>query len=307
MKFSECPPSSEWERFPIGAESPVYVWTWFKPESAPTALCLQIPEESLRDAQNVSLTLKSVLHEFGISPYDVAAGSLYGIPFEVSRREWSILESPLRPPDAGFDPTITIWVKPQSSADRVEAHSVGDEVRAEPETGPAESHSLSPELLARLNFSWNASIQLENSLFLLRQQFNAMLMRINSLNRELSADEARCADNLDRRDWQSCRQWMRDVLACLMRSIKVHDVTRSQFAEKRRCLETTYFQYIMPGRTFDGIEQIEQEFQAYHAGLQSLLTAMNSVRDPGWEESERKIRHTLSRIAVKMRSDKSRR
>lgn len=296
-----------------------YVWAWFKPESAPDTLCVQLPDEAF-DLPGAPgpLTLKNVLSALDVAADEIAGWAPFGRPYEAI--EWnSALEAPLAPPSAGIDPIITLFLNvPEQPAGGASESSVAipSNVSNAAREGSAEGAALTEfeaahpgtiAALARMEIEWTTIVQLENSLFSLRQQFSGMLMRLNALNRELTADEARAADQVDRRDWQTARTWMRDVITRLMRAIKEFDQSRLHIGDKRRWLESAYFQYVMPRRPFEGLEQTEQEFQMLRGMLQTLYASLCAVRDPGWQEAERKLHHTLNRIAFKMRADRTRR
>jgi hypothetical protein len=72
---------------------------------------------------------------------------------------------------------------------------------------PAPSPAVVPlgdasDVFSRMDAEWNASLQLEPLLAAAAKQLNGTLLRIDSLNRDLSSEESRVADQLDKHEWQ---------------------------------------------------------------------------------------------------------
>ncbi|RPI78701.1 MAG: hypothetical protein EHM42_13215 [Planctomycetaceae bacterium] len=159
----------------------------------------------------------------------------------------------------------------------------------------------------RMAADWNACLQLEQQLEAAAKQLNATLTRLNTLNRELSPEESRFADQQDKREWQDARRWLRDATAKVSRFLKEHLVGITSAAGKRDSYETLYKQFILPRRSFEGMAQADREFAGYRKLLQSLLNNMNSAQGSAVQDAERRAQAIITRMAARVRAAKSRR
>jgi hypothetical protein len=297
MNLNERPPSSGWEPVPFADEPNVCVWVWFKPPSAPNAVVVRIPDETFRDAaRRQPLTMRRVLAAVGVDPRWVAVWSLYGVPYDAQQGANPVLDFVIPEPSVGVDPTISIFVGPPPVA------------AAQPAVEPSAPHSAAlADVFAHMEVEWNSSVQLEGQLDAAAKQLNATLLRINSLNRDLSSEEARSADQLDKHEWQEARRMLRDVAARLARLLKDHHLGVTSFAGKRDSYVAIYQQYVAPRRPFSGIEQMEREFESYRKSMQTLLNNMNVAQGAAIQDGERRAQQVLTRIAGKVRASRAKR
>ena len=215
-------------------------------------------------------------------------------------------DCPIPEPGVAADPTIGIYLHPLPTA-------VAPAVTA-PVSGPSvsgSSASTSPTAgggaFSGIAADWNSCLQLELQLTAAAKLLNATLQRINSLNRDMSPEEARCGDSQDKRDWQEARRWLRDVASRVSRFVKDHLVGITSNAGKRNSYEAVYQQYISPRRQFDGLEQAERDFDSYRKSLQTLLTNMGAVNATAVQEGERRAQQVMTRVAGKIRTLRTKR
>ena len=252
-----------------------------------------------------ALTMRLLLHTLGIDPASVTLWYLYGLPCESHAGTHPLLDQPLPPPAAGADPRITAYVQPVPPA-AWPPHAVSGvppqmAVAAAAPSGPA------AQLFTRAENDWNAILQIEANLTLLRKQVSAMQARINTLNRDLSPDERQYGDRKDKSDWQIARRWLRDVATRLSRCIKDHDMGHTSAAGKRNQVEQTYQQFIAPRIPFEGLERVQREFEQYRKSMQTLLNNMQAANVQASQDGERRAQEILNRLATKVRSARTRR
>jgi hypothetical protein len=297
MHIAERPPSSAWEQIALADDPRLCFWAWFRPPTAPHGLVVRIPEEMFRDpGRRTPLTVRRVLAALGIDPRSVAMWSLYGAAFDGQQGANPALDFPIPEPAAASDPSLCIYLSPP-----VPVAPLAPVSQAMPQGASV------AERFQRMEGEWNFSLQLEQQLAAAAKQLNATLLRINSLNRDLSSDEGRAADQLDKHEWQDARRALRDVASRLSRFLKDHHVGMTSTAGRRGTFEAIYQQYVVPRRNFDGLVQAEREFELYRKTMQTLLNNMNTAQTAAVQEGERRAQQILSRISAKVRSSRTKR
>jgi hypothetical protein len=295
MHFAERPPSSAWEAISFPDEPHTFCWAWFKPAAAPHGLVIRIPEETFRNpARRLPLTLRRVLAAAGIDPREVALWSLYGVGYDAQQGANPALDFPIPEPGAAGDPSIHIFLHALPAA-------VVAPVPLPAAVAPGRSGG---DPYSRIAEEWNLSLQLEQQLAAAAKQLNATLQRLNSLNRDLSPEEGRAADQLDKKEWQDARRWLRDIAARVSRFLKDHHIGMTSTAGKRGSFETLYEQYVVPRRSFDGLAQAERDFEQYRKTMQTLLNNMNAAQTSATQDGERRAQQVLVRIGGKVRSSR---
>ncbi len=293
MRFTERPSSSTWEPITFPDEPYTFFWAWFKPPTAPHGLVVRIPEETFRNpARRLAPTLRRVLAATGIDPREVALWSLYGAGYDAQQGASPALDFAIPEPGMAGDPSIHIVL-----------HALPGPVASPPAVlaGVAPAR-IGGDLFARIDEEWNLSLQLEQQLAAAAQQLNATMQRINSLNRDLSFEEARVADQVDRNDWQEARRWLRDVAARVSRFLRDHHIGMTSAAGKRGSFEALYQQYVAPRRPFDGLPQAERDFEQYRKTMQTLLNNMNAAQMSAIQDGERRAQLVLTRLGAKVRT-----
>ncbi len=293
MHFAERPPSAAWEPVSFPDEPHTFFWAWYKPPAAPHGLVVRIPDETYRNpARRLPLTMRRVLAAAGVDPREVALWSLYGAGYDAQQGASPALDFAIPEPGAVADPSIHIFLHalpvPVASPAAVLAGVTPGRIGGDP--------------FLRMDEEWNLSLQLEQQLAGAAKQLNATLQRINSLNRDLSFEEARVADQVDRNDWQEARRWLRDVAARIGRFLKDHHIGLTSAAGKRGAFEAIYQQYVVPRRPFDGLAQAERDFEQYRKTMQTLLNNMNAAQSSATQDGERRAQVVLTRLAAKVRT-----
>ncbi|MBI3863239.1 MAG: hypothetical protein HY290_15215 [Planctomycetia bacterium] len=298
MHFFERPPSSTWELVPLADAPHCCLWAWFKPPAAPQGVFVRIPEEAFRDpARRQPISLRGLLQTIGVDSQLVSVWTLYGTAYDAQLLANPAWDCPLPEPGASPDPSIGIYLKVLPAP----APAPAAPPTAGRMQGPLE------QVFARMEADWYASLQIEQQVDAAAKQLNATLMRVNSLNRDMSPEEARGSDSQDKRDWQEARRWLRDVAARVSRFLKDHTVGMTSNAGKRHGFETIYKQHVAPRVPVEGLEQAEREFEAYRKSLQNLLNNMTSANSSAVQDGERRAQQVITRVAAKIRNSRSKR
>jgi len=294
MHFAERPPSTAWESIPFIDDPHCCIWAWFKPAGAPLGLVVRVPDEIYRDpARRGTVTMRRVLAAAGIDSRGAAMWTLYGAAYDPQQGLNPALDFPIPAPAPGADPSIHIVVN-----------------SFVPAVAPALPPAMAPssgagDAFAHIAEEWNLSLVLEQQLAAAAKQLNATLLRLNSLNRDLSSEEGRAADQLDKKEWQDARRWLRDIAARVSRFLKDHHIGMTSAAGKRGSFEAIYEQYVVPRRNFDGLVQAERDFEQYRKTMQTLLNNMNAAQTSAVQDGERRAQVVLTRISAKARAARS--
>ncbi|HEY3965559.1 MAG TPA: hypothetical protein VGM05_13465 [Planctomycetaceae bacterium] len=297
MNIAERPPSSTWEQIPLADAPHCRLWAWFKPPAAPQGVFLRIPPESFRDPQRRQpISLRGLLHSLGVDPQSISVWSLYGTAYDAQPLANPAWDYPIPEPGPAADPSIGIYLKAVPAPVPKPAAPAANQP-----TGPID------QVFARMEADWAAAQQLELQVDAAAKQLNATLMRINSLNRDMSPEETRGCDSQDKRDWQEARRWLRDVSGRVGRFLKDHLVGMTSNAGKRNSFEAIYQQYVVPRRRFDGLTQAEREFEAYRKSLQNLLNNLTTGNSTAVQDGERRAQQVMTRVAAKVRNSRSKR
>jgi hypothetical protein len=296
MHFTERIPSTGWESIPIPDDPHCFFWAWFKPAGAPQGLVIRVPDEIYRDpVRRGTVTMRRVLSAAGIDARSVAIWTLSGAAYDAQQGLNPTLDFPIPAPAPGADPSIHVVVNAFAPA-----------VAAPVTMAPTVSHSPGgADAFARIAEEWNLSLVLEQQLAAAAKQLNATLLRLNSLNRDLSSEEGRSADQLDKKEWQDARRWLRDIAARVSRFLKDHHVGMTSAAGKRGSFEAIFEQYVVPRRNFDGLVQAERDFEQYRKTMQTLLNNMNAAQTSAVQDGERRAQVVLTRISAKARAARS--
>lgn len=297
MPFSEKHPSSNWEPLYLAGDSSLTVWCWYRPPAAPHGAFLQVPEETRRalDAAGRALTLRELLHAADISPTEIANWSLYGAAYEGGSNFEQYCDQPLPAPGEAADPSIGLFCQ------AINAPPIP------PATAVSVSGGAYADAFLRMESEWYAALQLEIQVSSAAQQLKTTVGRLGSLSRDLNFDEARYADQRDKHDWMDARRWLRDVADRASRFLKDQQTGSASVAGKRATLEYLYENYISRRQPFEGMDQAERELESHRKALQNLLNNLTSANSSAVSDGERRAQQVLSRIAAKIRSNRSKR
>ena len=316
MHFYDRQPSANWEVLPLPADPHLGLWTWFKPPAAPLGVMIQIPVETHRAVtRRTPLTLRSLLHACGVEPAVVGAVTVYGVPVSVHVPA-GLLDQSLPEPPQNADPSIAFHVHPWAAsayAPTAAGWPLPGFAASPPMTqnltagGVGQAGESADDLFLRIAGDWNACLQLEQQIDAAAKQLNGVLARLNGLNRDLSPEEARFADQQDKREWQDARRWMRDASAKVSRLLKEHLVGVSSMAGKRDSYAAIYEQFVQSRRPFEGMAQADRDFAGYRKLLQTLLNSMNSAHGSAVQDAERRGQALVARMAARIRNSKTKR
>jgi len=296
-------PSVSWECFSLMDSPQKFIWVWFKPPNLPQGFVVRIPDETFGQASQANLlSMRKLLEAVGLDPSLVSMWSLYGAPVDGQNGTSSYFDQAICKPAAGIEPEIVVYL---DSALMVPAPPT-ETVQLSAAVTAAETGD-SANVFARIDADWNASLRIEKQLAIARKQLAAMVVRINSLNRELTPEERVHADRNDLTDWQETKRWLRDVATRLARFMKEHDVGEASTAGKRNWFEQTHRQYIVPRQQFDGLQQVQRDYESYRKTLQTLLTNMNNSYSKAVQDGEQRAMQVLSRIGAKVRKARTKR
>lgn len=294
-------PSTEWESIRLADDAQAHFWAWFRPPGTPQGVLVQVPDETFACRADRPLTLRTILLSLGIDVRQVAMWQQAGVACDAMRGANPALDYAIARRPGADDSTIGIYLEaalPPSAG----------HFAAIPAANPiALAGAPVGNLLSLMEADWNACQLIEAQLAGARNQLNGMLQRTNSLNRDLSPEETRFADNQDKRDWQETRRWLRDIASRLSRLIKDHDIGMTSTAGRRTWFESVYAQYVAPKRPFEGIEQAHREFEQYRKTLQVLLNNMNSAHGFALQDGERRAQQVLANIASRVRASRAKR
>lgn len=291
MDFNYRPPSTQWEPILLVPGSMLGIWVWCKPAHAPQDLIVRVPVEAITGCGG-QLTLRQVL---------LAAGAewaqVYGIATAAGFVEALGGASPLLDQ---FLPAVSPWT---DLAVRMLTTSVPPSM---PMQQPVAS-GLSGGSAYAIEADWTAVVQAETNLSALRKQLAAVQGKLQSLNRDLNADENIAADNLDKREWQDARRWLRDGAAQTSRYIKEADTGVTSMAGNKRRLEQLVDDAKAGRLSPQQLAQAQNEIESHRKTVVNIQTQMQNVLQSVSRDGEQRAQQILSRIAAKVRNHRSKR
>lgn len=297
MSFSLRLPSTNWEPVPISSQPPLAVWGWFKPPQAPNSVVLQTPPELWRAGQ--ALTVRHLAAAAGIEA--LIGWTVYGQHMVWDEQTAALLDLPLPCPAVGGDAQVILW-SAATAATSVMAPPVATPAYSAPgaagDLRPGEDPGPLFDLIASY---WSAIQHIEIDVRRARKQLEQALARLTGLNRDLNTEEAAAADNLDKKDWQDARRWLRDGAAGLSRCIKEIDIGALSGAGQRHRFEDIFNRYVQPRIPFPGLQQAVIDFEMHQKTAQSVLQSAQSALSKGSADGERRANAVLQRIAGKIR------
>lgn len=307
--FDDRAPSTNWEPLsmaPVG----ITLWAWFKPPQAPLSVAIRIDPQFLNNpAVAAHLTIREFADATGI---DWLLGwTIYGQFYPINERTQAYLDVALTPPPPNVEPLVVLW--PQPSAVAVPAAVVLAPMVAGQNSvayQPGIATDLAPgedpmSLLESMAYHWHGFLKIETDLRRIRIQLEQSASRLSSLNRDLNSDEAMAADNLDKKDWQEARRFLRDSANVLSRSTKEIDLGLTSGAGQRHKFADLYQQFVEPRIPFSGMKQVVTDFEMYHRSAQNTLSAAQSALAKGSADGERRATMVLNRIAGKVRQKRN--
>ena len=291
MDFAFRPPSSQWEPGVLVPGSMLGFWVWCKPAHAPLDLIVRVPLETITGCGG-QLTLRQVLTAVGVEWTQV-----YGIATPTGFVEAHSGTTPLLDQ---FLPAVSPWIDLSVRMLSVPAAPMA------PVPTPI-GGGLSGGAAHSIDADWIAVVQAETNLATLRKQLATVQGKLQSLNRDLNADENVAADNLDKREWQDARRWLRDGSALASRYIKEADTGVTSMAGNKRRLEQLVEDARAGRLSPQQLMQAQNEIEAHRKTVVNIQTQMQNALQSASRDGEQRAQQILSRIAAKVRNHRTKR
>ena len=295
------PPSANWESVLLPLTPPLPAFVWWKPAYRPSDLVFLLPLQTwmMRAAE---LSPRRIVWGLGLLPAQLAGWTASGqspIVVPESHPFWDVA-IPLIPTG---DLTIHFHLALAPAA-MVPAAPSPPPVTVR-EARPEKSDHSTATLVAAIEADWRAMQQLATQLDASRKQLGALQGKLQSLNRDLTADETRFADSQDKRVWSETRRWLRDAAQTVSRYIKEADIGVTSGAGKQNYFEELYMQVVEQGQRKSELATIRAEFESHRKTVQSILSQMQATLSNASRDGEQRAQQVLSRIAAKVRQGRN--
>jgi hypothetical protein len=301
MDIFQRPPSTGWEPIPLPETPETPAFAWFRPASIPTGIVFHLPASP---PDSKPLSLRRILELTGIDARLVLSWAVQGQSFPGLQGTNPLLQEPLPPPRPGIDPSVIVIVAaPVPLSPPIAPIPVA--APAPPAAPPPSTDHNSGSLFAAIESDWNAIRQLEAQLAGQRKQLNGLFARLQSLNRDMTPEEKRAADNQDNREWQDVRRWLRDTIAVASRAIRAYDIGVTSAAGNRNRFEDFYTNFVKSRRPTGDLSGWALQFESHRKTVQSLQVELNAALTNCGRDGEQRAQQFLSRIAAKIRRSRT--
>jgi hypothetical protein len=306
MFLEHRPPSANWEPVSLDPTGLRVVWAWFRPASVPSGLIVAVPAALFQDAVLAPrLSIRQLIAAAGLDPAMILCWVLNGMQFDAMAGTSPLLDQPLPPPQSDGNLEVSVWMAPlpQPAWAGYQMPMYGQTPDFTQQTSFQTGGSDSDQhMLGVIETYWNDILQLEVRIGSIRKELSASLSRMNSLNRDLNADERCACDSKDIQEWTDARRWLRDSISVLSRSVKEIDVGTTSGAGKRHRFEEIYQQQVVPKIPFEGLAQAVNEFESYRKTVQNVLASAQGGLSRAGRDAEQRASSVLRRVAAKVRS-----
>lgn len=303
--FAQRPPSQTWEIVTLPTNPPLQLWAWFKPAATPTAVMLQVPPADA--AAPVGFTVRQALHAIGMDPAAVPTCSLFGFWFPGDAGTSPHFDQVISGPVPGGDPNIVAYVDvpggPAAPATTAPVTTTASTPHEADSSQPLDAETR--EVFKSFERDWKAARNSERQLGGLQKNLTDMQQRLNTMNRDLTGDEALYADRADLEDWRDARRFLRDAAQRLSKCVKEFVAGETTYAGKRKWFEEIYETYVVTQTPFPGMAGAQSEFEYYRRTVQNLCDRMQGVYHHAQHEGITKAQNVLSRIAIKVAAKKA--
>lgn len=299
MSLPFRPPSPAWETVVVPDLPQCAVWAWVRPATSPFDLVVRIPPEV---AQRLGpyLTPRRLLSAAGGQPGDIESWFVGGMLFPSGGQTIPALDQMVPPSPDG---QIVFRLRSPAIAPAAPTMpALGGFSAMAPAGGTRPVDGNTERVFAAIEADWQAIEILDTQMSSVRKQLGTQQGKLQSLNRDLSPEERATADNLDKKDWQDARRWLRDCAAQVSRYIREHDIGFTSAAGKRTLLEQYYREVVTPRQAGSNLAMVQNEFEVYRKTSQLLLTAMQNASSAAARDGEQRAQQILTRIAAKARS-----
>ncbi|AMV19026.1 hypothetical protein [Planctomyces sp. SH-PL14] len=306
------PPSPTWEPAAPPDLPQATLWAWVRPASAPLDVIVRIPPPVVASL-GPYLTLRRILTALGGQPADIESWNIGGMLLASGGAEVPALDQPLPLSPQHPDPTVILRLRafapnyapvpsPAFAPMPIPAPMAAPvfPTTSNQQTVPAGSDL--ERTFQAIESDWQAIELLESQLAGIRKQLGSQQGRLQSLNRDLSAEERLAADNNDKKEWQDARRWLRDGAGQVARYIREHDIGVTSAAGRRTQIVQSYEEIVLPRKASPQLAVIRSEIETYRKTCQTLLLAMQNASASASRDGENRAQQILSRIAAKVRS-----
>ncbi len=280
------------------------IWVWCKPPHAPLDLIVRVPAETFQ-AVGGALSLRQIVAGAGAEMAQVQSLTIQGAFIDAMGGANPLLDHAV--------PTTSPWVEVSIRMQAAAVYSVCPSLPISPPLGPAASmpaagHSTASQgSAAAIQTDWIAVTQAETQLMSLRKQLATVQGRLMSLNRDLSANENVAADNLDKKDWQDARRWLRDCAGLASRYIKEADTGVTSMAGNKRRLEQMVEDAKAGRLSPPQLAAAQNEIEAHRKTVVNIQNQMQNALQAASRDGEQRAQQVLTRIAAKVRAHRSKR
>lgn len=306
MRALPRPASIVWEPLRLRGDGALIGWVWYFPPTAPQTVQIHLPLETVAHG-GTRLTIQNLLEALALPVEELQGWEIGGTVYTLDVGADALLTQPL--PVVTGSPLVVHLRLRASAGMAVAGCAAAAPWSAEPSRGEAAALSGVPvmQVLEALEADWLAIVQIERNLEAIRKQFASMQGRLQALNRDLSPEEFRAADNQDRKDWLDARRWLRTAADQLSRYSREYDIGAVSDAGGRLRFEELYRNHIRPRRPCAGLSRIQLEFEQYRRTHLALLQQMQGVLSNAQRDGEQRAQQVLTRIAAKVRATRGKR
>lgn len=300
MDFSLRPASIGWESLVLVPGTAIGMWVWCKPLHAPLDLIVRVPVETFQ-AFGGRLSLRQIALSAGAELAQVRGFTLQGAFIDGQGGVNPLLDHAV-PPQT---PWIEIAMRMQAGVTYPALGSVVAAAQA-PVVSPSTLASTSGQAIA-IEADWNAVLQMESQLMMLRKQLATIQGKLQTLNRDLNANENVAADNQDKREWQDTRRWLRDASSLASRYIKEADSGVTSMAGNKRRLEQLVEDARVGRLNPQQMASGQNEIESHRKTVLNIQNQMQNALQSASRDGEQRAQMVLSRIAAKVRNHNSKR
>lgn len=304
MDFALRPASTGWEALALIPGTAIGIWSWCKPPHAPLDLIVRVPAETFQ-AVGGSLSLRQIVVGSGAEMAQVQGLTIQGTFIDAMGGANPLLDHAV--PSAS--PWIEVSIRMQAAA--LYAANSGTPTAspiAHASSMPGVGLSASSQGSAMaIQTDWIAVTQVETQLMSLRKQLATVQGRLSSLNRDLNANEYVAADNLDKKEWQDARRWLRDCAGLTSRYIKEADTGVTSMAGNKRRLEQMVEDAKAGRLSSPQLAAAQNEIEAHRKTVVNIQNQMQNALQAASRDGEQRAQQVLTRIAAKVRAHRSKR
>ena len=297
MDFALRPASMSWETLVLVPGTAMGMWVWCKPLHAPLDLIVRVPVETFQ-AFGGQLSLRQIA---------LAAGA------ELGQVQGIAVQGAFIDAQGGGNPLLDHAVPPQTPWIEISIRMLAGitYTAVGPVTTPqarvvSPSASASGQAIA-IEADWNAVLQMESQLGMLRKQLATIQGKLQTLNRDLNANENVAADNQDKREWQDTRRWLRDASSLASRYIKEADSGVTSMAGNKRRLEQLVEDARAGRLSPQQLASGQNEIESHRKTVLNIQNQMQNALQSASRDGEQRAQMVLSRIAAKVRNHNAKR